>query len=524
MYDLKIVGGGVVDGSGAPPCECEVAIEGGRIAEVASGVGLAREVIDAEGLLVAPGFIDSHSHACGDGVGSVLHTPTADSAVLQGVTTIVAGMCGYSPIQTGVHYDKVAATGCAVNFALLIGHNSVRRHVMEQRAGAPTAGEMRRMRSLVRSAMEQGALGLSSGLWYVPGAYAKTEELIELAREVRPYGGLYATHVRGENAETGLEALGEAIAIGFEAGVPVQVAHLKAAERPAWGQAKMRLERLERAYAQGLNIHADAYPYAASATGLEVCLPPEAFEGDGLTPRLTDAQRLRRYYEHIRIRLERLGGPQSVLITAARRSDVAGKRLDEAAKIMGLSPEEAILNLIVAGQTSAIYFSMDQDDVDQVLVHPLVMIGSDSGVRRPGEGMCHPRTWGTFPRMLARYVRELGRLSWAEAILKMTSQPAAKFRLRDRGIIRQGAWADLVLLDPRTIRDEATYEDPHAAPTGIRAVLVNGQRVVEDGKITGELPGHVIRGVDYPSPIGVRPDPPRSGYPACHKGPSAVGP
>jgi len=483
-----------VDGTGSPPREGEVAISGGRITDISGDVGAARDVIDAEGLFVSPGFIDPHSHACGEGIGSILNAPTAPSAILQGITTVVTGMCGYSPIGIGAHCDAVAERGTALNYALVIGHNAVRRQVMELRAGAPTAAELEAMRRLVRTGMEQGALGLSSGLWYVPGAYAATEELIELAREVVPFGGLYASHVRSENAETGPQALEEAIEIGRESGAPVQVAHLKAAERPAWGQAKQRLERLERAQAEGVDVHADAYPYDASATSLNVCLPPEAFEGDGLQAKLGDPGNVREYRAHIAGRLERVGGPAKVLITAACRADVAGKRLDEAARIMSLPPEEAVITLVVGGPNSAIYFAMDQSDVDAIVTHPLVMIGSDASVRRPGEGICHPRTWGTFPRVLARYVRELGRLNWGGAVHKMTGQPAAKFRLRDRGVLRAGAWADIVVFDPHTIRDRATYEEPHTAPVGIRTVLVNGVRVAAEGEVTETLPGQVLRG------------------------------
>jgi N-acyl-D-aspartate/D-glutamate deacylase len=494
LHELKIAGGWLVDGTGSPPCEGEIAVSGGRISEIAGDVGVAREVIEAEGLFVTPGFIDPHSHACGEGLGSILNAPTAPSAILQGITTVVTGMCGYAPLETGAHLDAIAERGTALNCALMVGHNTIRRHVMELRAEAPTATELDAMRRLVRTGMEQGALGLSSGLWYVPGAYAETEELIELAREAASFGGLYASHLRGENAETGPQALEEAIEIGRQAGVPVQVAHLKAAERPAWGQARQRLERLVRAQAEGVDVHADVYPYDASATSLNVCLPPEAFEGEGLQAKLGEPVKAAQYRAHITGRLERVGGPAQVLITAASRADVVGKRLGEAAKLMALSPEDAIITLVLSGSNGAIYFAMDQADVDEIAAHPLVMVGSDSSVRRPGEGLCHPRTWGTFPRFLARYVRDLGRLNWGGAIHKMTGQPAAKFRLRDRGVLRAGAWADIVVFDPQSIRDRATYEEPHAAPVGIRTVLVNGVRVAVEGEVTGTLPGHVVRG------------------------------
>ncbi|MGQ9732516.1 MAG: N-acyl-D-amino-acid deacylase family protein [Candidatus Zipacnadales bacterium] len=494
MHELKLTGGKIVDGTGAPPKPSDVAINGGRITEIAADVGAAHEVIDARGLFIAPGFIDAHSHACGEGVGSILNAPEAPSAVLQGVTTVVTGMCGYSPLEIGAYYDAVAQQGTAVNCTLLIGHNSIRQEVMGNRAGPPTPEELGEMRRLVRVGMQQGALGLSTGLWYVPGAYADTDEIVELTRELSAFGGIYASHVRSENAATGEAALQEAIEIGRRTGVAVQVAHLKAAERPAWGQGRQRLAILEGGRSQGVDIHADAYPYTASSTSLNVCLPPEAFEGEGLAAKLRNPQQAQAYRTHIAQRLERIGGPQRVLVVSAARPGLAGKRLHEAAQDMGLHPVEAILELVRLGPNSAIYFVMDQADVDEIITHPLVMIGSDAGVRRPGEGHCHPRTWGTFPRVLRRYVRELGRLQWSEAIRKMTAQTARKFRLRDRGVVRKGAWADLVLWDPESVADRATFEDPHQPPVGIHMVLVNGQRVAVNGELTGARPGMVIRG------------------------------
>jgi len=494
LHELKISGAQVVDGTGVPPREAEVAISGGRVMGVAADVGAARQVVEADGLYLAPGFIDVHSHADGEGVGSILHAPTAPSAILQGVTTVVAGMCGFSPLQIGAHLDAVAQKGTAVNYALMIGHNGVRKEVMGLCAEAPSAGELARMRALVAVGMRQGARGLSTGLWYVPGAYAATEEIVELAKVAAELGGLYASHLRSENAETGPQALEEAIEIGRQAGAAVQVAHLKAAERPAWGQGPARLKMLEEARAEGADIHADAYPYDASATNLNVLLPAEAFEGEGLAPKLTDPAQAREFRAHIVGRMERIGGPDHVLIAlAAARPEAAGRRLDQVAGELGVSPEDAVIELVLGGNTSAIYFGMDQADVDAILVHPLVMIGSDSSVRSPGEGVCHPRTCGTFVRVLARYARELGGLDWGTAVHKMTGLPAVKFGLGDRGVIRAGAWADVVLFDPQTVGDHATYDDPHAAPSGIRRVLVNGEVVVEEGRIVGVLPGQVLR-------------------------------
>ncbi len=251
---------------------------------------------------------------------------------------------------------------------------------------------------------------------------------------------------------------------------------------------------LDQARAEGVDAQADVYPYDASATSLNILLPAEAFEGEGLKPRLAEAERAREYRSHITGRLECIGGADHVLITlAAAHPEAAGRRLDQVAAELGLSPEDTVIEVVLGGDTSAIYFGMDQADVDAIVAHPLVMIGSDSSLRNPGEGVCHPRTWGTFVRVLARYARGLGTLDWAAAVHKMTGMPAAKFGLRDRGVIRPGAWADIVLFDPQTVTDNATYDDPHAAPSGIRRVLVNGETVVEEGMIVGGLVGQVLR-------------------------------
>ena len=494
MHEIKVVGGQVIDGTGSLPRPAEVGISGGRVTEVAEEVGPARAVIDADGLFVAPGFIDVHSHGDGEGVGSLLHAPTAPSVILQGVTTVIAGMCGFSPLQIGPHLDAVAEMGVTLNYGVMIGHNAIRKEVMGLQAGAPTPAQLAAMRDLVAAAMRHGARGLSTGLWYVPGAYAQTEEIIALARAAAELGGLYASHLRSENAESGPQALAEAIEIGRQAGISVEVAHLKAAERSAWGQGPARLAQIEQARARGVEIHADAYPYEASATGLNVLLPPEAFEGEGLKSKLSDPVRAREYRAHIAERLERIGGPGEVIIAlAAARPEVAGRRLDEVAAALGQSVDDLVLELVLGGATSAIYFSMDQADVDAIVTHPLVMIGSDSSLRHPGEGVCHPRTWGTFPRVLSRYARELQAVDWGPAVHKMTGLPARKFGLMDRGVLQPGAWADLVLFDPQRVQDNATYDDPHAAPSGIRQVLVNGETVVVDGAITEARPGRVLR-------------------------------
>jgi len=494
MHDVIIVNGRLVDGTGAPATEADLALQDGRIAAIGSALGAARQTVDAAGLIVAPGFIDPHNHADSMGHGGIAEVPAAPNFLPQGVTTVIGGNCGLSPVDLADHFARVQAGEPAINYGCLIAHGSVRQRVMGNAMEAPGAQRLDEMRDWVAAALEAGAVGLSSGLWYAPGVYAETGELVELARIAADYGRLYTSHIRNERIGTGETAIAEAIEIGRRAGVPVEISHFKCAEQPAWGRATSRLRMLEEARAGGLDVNADAYPYTASSTGLGVLLPAEAHEGEGAPAKLGDPALRAAYREHVRGEIADGGGADRILLTRVQpRTELGGKRLDEVAQQMGLAPENAVLEILEHGTASAIYFMMDQADVDTIVEHPLILIGSDGSLQIPGDGSCHPRSWGTFARVLGRYARERATLSWEQAVHKMTGMTAAKFGLKGRGVLAEGNWADVVVFDPATIADRATYDDPHQPPAGIAHVFVNGRLALSGGHPTGARAGQVLR-------------------------------
>jgi len=474
-FDLLIRDGNVIDGTGGPARRADVAVAGGRIAAVGQVDGDAIRTIDATGLAVAPGFIDVHSH---DDV-ALLNNPGLDFKAAQGVTTVVCGNCGagvapanerfeayyklgvegiLGPVRAfawrtiGEFYEAVRAARPAVNAAFLVPHNAVRVAAMGWERRPPTDAELEQMQEYVAEGMAAGAVGFSTGLIYRPGAYAETEELIELAKVVARYGGIYASHIRDEGARL-LDAVQEAIRIGEEAGVPVQISHHKAAGRDNWGRTEQSLALIDEARGRGLDLTIDLYPYVASSTALA------AYVSRGkLWPQID---------------------PHDLLIASVKRQhEYEGKRLDDVATMMDLPPDQAAARLLQEEDNAVviIHFSMEEGDVRRVLRHPTCMIGSD-GIPSP-EGKPHPRLYGTFARILGTYVREAGVLSLQEAVRRMTSLPAKKFRLADRGEVRAGAWADLVVFNPQTIDDVATYEDPRRHPSGVSWVIVNGDAVV----------------------------------------------
>jgi N-acyl-D-aspartate/D-glutamate deacylase len=405
----------------------------------------------------------------------VLHRPECPNLVRQGVTTIVAGNCGGSPLPIGEHLRRVEAQGVAVNYATLIGHGTVRTAVMESRGGEPSAAELAQMRDLVARAMQEGAIGLSTGLWYVPGAYAKAEEVVECAKVAAERGGVYASHIRGEGP-TAVEGVNEAIEIGASAGLPVEISHLKRWGVDLHGTAEAVLEPIEEARRRGLDVNADAYPYEASATGLGVLIPRDMFEGGKLEQRLEDPGHRATIGAYMEARLAAVGGPGRILITSSQvEPRLNGRRLADAPALMGKPLEECVLDLVVGGSVSAVYFAMDPRDVETILRNPNVMVASDSGVRAPEDGYCHPRNYGCFPRFLRLFVRETAALTLEEGVRKMTDMPARKFRLQGRGLVAPGHYADLVIFDPDTITDRATYETPWQYAEGVRWVIVNGR-------------------------------------------------
>jgi N-acyl-D-amino-acid deacylase len=490
--DLVIRGAMVYDGSGAAGVRADVAVSGDRIVGVGRIAARGGAELDATGLAVSPGFIDVHSH---DDV-AVLTEPRMAFKVMQGVTTDVVGNCGsgvipfesalrrfrrFDPAANPPAWDSFAtymariddaAPSC--NVAVLIGHGSLRHGAMGLDQRAPTEAELGRMRAWVREGVEAGAVGLSTGLIYEPGRYARTDEVIALARALGPDGGLYATHMRSE-ADGLLDAVAEAIRIGEEGGVPVQISHHKASGRNNWGRVRDSLRLIEDARARGLDVTADQYPYVAGSTALSAVIQNRAFRTDSPGG------------------LGRLGGADVLIASAPRHAEWEGLRLADLGARWGVNDEEAARRVVEAEGEACfvVVFTMDEADVRTVMAHPTTMIGSD-GVPAAGSKP-HPRLYGCFPRVLGHYVRDESLLDLATALHRMTGMPAAKFRLADRGVIRPGAFADLVVFDPARIRDTATYDDPRRFPEGIRAVYVNGVAVAKDGAHTGARPGRALR-------------------------------
>jgi N-acyl-D-aspartate/D-glutamate deacylase len=527
-WSVLIRHGLVIDGSGAPGVSADVAVEGGRVAAVAPFLrGEAERTIDAAGHYVAPGFIDAHSHSDLFYLGC----PAAESKLRQGCTTEVVGMCSFSPAPVhparrpavrawagglgarldpawetfGQYLDVLRAARPSINIAHLVGHGALRLAAIGADGRPATAEEVRAMEGLLADALEAGAFGYSTGLVYPPSAYASTEELIALARSMARRGGLYFSHVRGE-AATLEEAIAEAIQIGELGGVGVQIAHVKAAGPENWGKMDRVLRMIDAARARGLDVTGDVYPYTAGSTKMDNLLPPWMHDGGvpKLLARLADRPTRRRVVEECLVDGERWRAPMGaigfdqIFVAACSRPELEGLNLAQLARTTGATPAEAMLSLVAdedAGVTM-IVFSQSESNVETVLAHPAIMVGSDSlGLSAgpgPHRGKPHPRMYGTFPRVLGRYVRDKKLMSWETAIGKMTGMPAAKLGLRDRGLVRPGHAADLVVFDPASVKDEATYADPHRYPTGIPWVLVNGAVVVDQGRMHATGSGRVL--------------------------------
>ena len=496
-YDFVIAGGRVVDGSGSPARLADVAVSKGRIALVGRvPSGSAREVIDAAGMVVSPGFIDVHTHA-----DDLADRPLAENFVRMGVTSIVAGNCGSSAVDVGEALTRIRRVGAAVNFATLIGHNTVRQAVMGTAARIPTIPELDRMKSLVWRAMTDGAVGLSTGLQYVPGTYARTPEIIDLARVAANAGGLYASHMRNEG--TALEAaIAETIQVGEATGARVQISHLKVDSPIRWGASGKALALIDAARARGILVQADQYAYTAASSSLGIRFPAWALEGgeDQLARRLEDPATWARIKSEMAALLAERGlSDLSFAVVAASPSDptLNGLSMKQvAARRSGSESLDAQLDaardMMLAGGASMVYHLMSDDDVERIMKHPQVGIASDSAVLSMDEGMPHPRGYGNTVRVLGEYVRQRQIIPLEEAVRKMTSLPAAHFRFPDRGLVKAGYAADLVVFDPTAVGDRATFEKPHAYATGIQHVFVNGQLVVAGGKQTSARPGAVL--------------------------------
>jgi N-acyl-D-amino-acid deacylase len=469
---ILIVNGTVIDGTGHPRRQAAVRIKGDRIVEVGSLTPVAgEEVIDAGGLVVAPGFIDLHSHADR----GLEQQPDVESQVRQGITTALVGQDGGSTMPIADFFERLESARPAINYATSVGHGTVRRLVMGgdfKRAATPA--EIETMKALVDRGMRDGAVGLSSGLEYDPGFYAELSELVELARAAAAHGGFYSSHVRDEENEV-FDAWREAITIGRRAKLPVHISHMKLASKPVWGRADEALKILENAKAEGLDVTGDWYPYPYWQSAIYVLIPDRDFENR----------------EKWTTGLEEVGGAQNVLVIGYRPDPAYnGRTIAQIAESTGRDAVTTIIEMIrEAGPGIGIIgTSMIEEDMERIFRHPQVLICSDGGISGR-----HPRGYGAFPRVLARYVREKGLLPLEEAIAKMTGRSAARLGMPERGTIAAGQFADIVIFDPRTIEDRGTPEQPDVAPIGIRDVLVNGEFVLRDGAMTAARPGRGLR-------------------------------
>jgi N-acyl-D-amino-acid deacylase len=511
LYDVVIRNGRVLDGAGNPWILADVAIQGGRFARIGRVSGHGRTEIDARGRYVSPGWIDMMDQS-----GSVLpRNGLAENKVRQGVTTAIGGEGG-TPVPASripEYFARLESQGISINFGTYFSETQARVAVLGRSARAPNADELARMRSIMDTAMRAGAMGMTTALIYPPSSYSTTDELVEVAKAAALLGGVYASHIRGEGKEV-VQSVREAIEVGERAGMPVEVFHLKVAYQPGWGVLMDSIRvAVDAARARGVDVAADLYVYTAGGTGLEATIPSWAHEGGG------DSLRARLANPAIRARLKReietgspgwwniveaAGGWDGVVLVNARNPanvKYQTKTLTQIAKEMGKDPADAAFDLVAAGQgrVMAIYHMMGEPDIETALRFPWTSIGSDAGavltMGEPDEtGLPHPRSFGNAPRVIARYVKERKVLTLEEAIRKMTSWPATRMRLANRGTIKEGNWADVTIFDLDALQDRATYERPMELPSGIEWVIVNGVVTVDHGRHTGAKAGHVLRG------------------------------
>ena len=497
-FDLLIVTGTVLDGTGSPGVRVDVGIKDGVVTRVGPLRGQpATDTIDASGRVVAPGFIDVHTHA-----DDPAKSPLLENFIRMGVTTVVAGNCGDSSESIAAELDSIRRNGISVNFATLVGHNTVRAAVLGSADRAPDAAELNRMKALVAKAMEEGAVGLSTGLQYVPGIYAGRDEIVELARVAGEAGGIYASHMRNEGTRVA-EAIEETIAIGEAARCPVQISHLKIDSPNRWGTGGALLEMIRAARRRGVDVRADQYAYTAGASSLSIRFPGWALEGGRakIAERLNDPATWERIKGEVQGLLAERGFTDlSWAVIASYRDDPSLNGLSikqAAARVLGRDDAEAQLEMarqmLARSNPQMVYHFMSEDDVKRIMRDREVMVASDSGVLTPGQGAPHPRGYGNNARVLARYVREQRVIPLAEAVRKMTSLPARHFGFARRGELLPGFAADIVIFDPAAVRDPATFDQPHQYAAGFGDVIVNGVPVVRNGEVTGAKPGQVLR-------------------------------
>jgi N-acyl-D-amino-acid deacylase len=498
-FDIVIRNGRIIDGAGNPWFRADVGIRAGKIAAIGSLANrTADREIDARGRVLAPGFIDVHTHI----EGAVERVPRGDNYLLDGVTTVVTGNCGGSQLPLGAWFEKLEKSGLGLNVASLAGHNSIRRQVMGTANRPATPEEMAGMRELVETAMREGAVGFSTGLIYVPGTYSNTEEVVALAKAASAHGGVYSSHMRDEGEKV-LQAIEEAVRVGREAGMRVQLSHFKIDNRRLWGSSDRSLALVEKHRAEGVDVVVDQYPYVRSSTNLGITLPSWALAdgADAVKERLSNPETRRRIEAEMEAKLAHLGHPDYSYATVATfRPDRSyeGKTITEINLLKGrpktLAAEiETILDIQLAGGAQMVYHSMSETDLERILRHPFTAVASDGGIREFGLGVPHPRSYGTNARVLAEYVRNKRLLPLEDAIRKMTSLPARTFAFSDRGLLRPGYAADVVIFDPERVQDKATFQAPHQYSEGFDWVLVNAVIMVEDGKLTGARGGQILR-------------------------------
>ncbi|HET7440276.1 MAG TPA: D-aminoacylase [Terriglobales bacterium] len=532
-FDIIITNGHIIDGTGSPWYSGDLGIRDGKVAAIGNLAQAARKrTIDAHGMVVAPGFIDM----LGQSELTILVDPRLPSKIYQGITTEITGEGGsVAPLNDAIiqadqatyahlkitpdwrtfrqYFTRLEKQHMGINLASYIGATQVRRMVLGEENVQPTSAKLEQMRALVRDAMHDGAVGLSTSLMYAPAPYAKTEELIALASEASKLGGIYATHMRNEsNAE--VAAVDEALRIGREAHIPVEIWHFKTAGKSNFGRMPEMVAKIQGARDAGVDVAADTYAYTAWSNSLSAIVPPWVHEGgdNKMVERLKDPANRARIRKDMMTPSKEwdnewmsLPGPQAILISLVRNpalKNLQGKRVDAIAKEQGKDPIDAIFDLLIQDPTTEVVaFGMDESDVVLALQQPWVSVDNDSSGTSPegilGEEHPHPRAYGTFPRILRKYVREEKKLSLPDAIRKFSALPAQRMRLTDRGVLKEGMWADVVIFDPATVRDAATYENPNQLSQGMEYVLVNGIPVIDGGKMTGALPGKVLRGPGY---------------------------
>jgi N-acyl-D-amino-acid deacylase len=533
-FDLVITNGHIVDGTGSPWYSGDIGIREGRVAAIGNLYAASRKrTVDAKGKVVAPGFIDM----LGQSETTILVDPRLPSKIYQGITTEITGEGGSAaPLNDAIiandrpgyehykinpdwrtfrqYFSRLEKQGMGINLASYVGATQVRRMVLGDADVQPTPEQLDKMKALVRDAMRDGTVGVSTSLMYAPAPYAKTEELIALASEASKFGGIYASHLRNES-DSALEAIDEAVRIGREAHIPVEIWHFKIAGKANFGKMPELVARVNKARAEGVDVEADTYAYTAWFNSMSAFVPAWAHDGGDakLIERLKDPATRARIRKDMETpskdwdnEWDEISGPEDVMISVVQNPALKkfqGKRLTEVAKILNKDPMDTVFDLLIEDKafTDCAVFGMSEPDVALALQQPWVSVDNDSSGTSPegvlGEEHPHPRAYGTFPRILRKYVREEKKLTLEEAIRKFSSLPAQRMRLTDRGVLKQGMWADVVVFDPETVRDVATFDDPNRLSEGMEFVVINGVPVIENGKMTGALPGKVLRGAGY---------------------------